>query len=431
MLDHLRLRRSKSVGSAQTTCRILAAFCRGCLTSPDNLVRLPREQNEKLLQTHCDAMMGRSRLKGMSARAANTVLACLKTFFRSNEFNIENNSELRVAAYHQTQRTRNIPEYVPTLQEALTMAERVGNKRDRAIILTLITTGLRNSALRALKVSDIRSELKQDTQVLRIQVKPDWNTERLAGACKNCIDYYTFTARVATEAIISMLREREAKSGPCSDQEPLFPSDHNQLPVELRRDKALSAGELEIVVKKAARAADIVQWNNVHVQTMRKVFERQLRSPLADGTRMDQKDQEYLMGHILPGSQDNYYDSSKIKAMRELFSKLVFDDKPHAHELSIQMWQKFAKVLGVDASQVTETRAMKEKELQRKLSMQEEEELLEQLAGQAIQDIRQRASATDKIVQLTELEQHIESGWSFVASLGDGRAVIRSTAARI
>jgi hypothetical protein len=311
------------------------------------------------------------------------------------------------------------------------MAERSKSKRDRAIVLTLATTGLRNSALRAMKVGDILAELRDGRQVLLIQVEPDWNNNRVSGSCKNCIPYYTFTARIATEAIKAMIAEREATFGACLPEETLFMSNYNQIAPAQRRLKTLTARELQVVVKKAAKAADIVDWNNVHVQTLRKVFESVLRSPLIDGGAMDPKDQEFLMGHLLPGSQDNYYDHSKVERMREIFSKLVFENKPHVHDLSLQMWQKFAKVLGVDASQVTETRAMKEKELQRKLSMQEEEELLEQLVGQAIQGIRQGVSAKDKIVQLIELQQHIESGWSFVASLGDGRAVIRSTAARI
>lgn len=431
LLDYLRLRKSGSARSARSHCNSLGRFCVHCGTTPDEVTKLPRDEIEELVQQHCDMLMERSRRNGPSARYANTTLASLKTFFACNGFNRKNGSELRVSNYHQPPRTRNTPEYVPTLREGLTMAERSKSKRDRAIVLTLATTGLRNSALRAMKVGDILAELRDGRQVLLIQVEPDWNNNRVSGSCKNCIPYYTFTARIATEAIKAMIAEREATFGACLPEETLFMSNYNQIAPAQRRLKTLTARELQVVVKKAAKAADIVDWNNVHVQTLRKVFESVLRSPLIDGGAMDPKDQEFLMGHLLPGSQDNYYDHSKVERMREIFSKLVFENKPHVHDLSLQMWQKFAKVLGVDASQVTETRAMKEKELQRKLSMQEEEELLEQLVGQAIQGIRQGVSAKDKIVQLIELQQHIESGWSFVASLGDGRAVIRSTATKI
>jgi len=41
-----------------------------------------------------------------------------------------------------------------------------------------------------------------------------------------------------------------------------------------------------------------------------------------DGSHMDVKTQEFLMGHILPGSQDNYYDASKVEDMRTLYSNL-------------------------------------------------------------------------------------------------------------
>jgi site-specific recombinase XerD len=424
MLDYLRLRKSGSLQSARTLCRILAAFCTYYQMTPDALHSVSRERIEELVQQYCDRLVERSRLNGMSARYANTVLACLKTYFCCNGFNRENGSELRVKCYHQPPRITNRAEYVPTPKETLTMGERSGCKRNRAVILTIATTGLRNSASRALKVSDVLAQIREGKQILLINVSPDWN-KRVPGACKNCIPYYSFTARIATEAIKSMLEEREAMFGSCLPDEPLFISNHNQIPSTQRRIKPLTARQLELIVKKAAEAAEIPEWNNVHVHTMRKVFESVLRSPLTDGSAMDPKDQEFLMGHLLPGSQENYYDHSKVERMREVFSKLVFEEKSAAQELSIQTWRKFAKVLGVDASQVTEIKAMKEEELKRKLSVEEEEELLEQLVGEAVQHIRGRGSPKDRIVQLAELEQYTESGWNFVQQLSDGRAVIR------
>jgi len=362
--------------------------------------------------------MERSRLRGPSSRYANTALTCLKTFFACNGYNRENGKELRVRTYRQPPRTTNTPEHIPVLKDALAMGERVGNKRDRALILTLITAGLRNSAARALLVGDILDESRQGKRELLIKVEPKWN-ERIAGACKNGIPYYTFTAKIATEAINSMLEARRLRFGSYLAQEPLFISNHNQVPLAHRRTTYLSRKELQIIVKKGARAADIAQWKNVHVHTLRKVFESVLRSPLVDGGRMDIKDQEFLMGHILPGSQENYYDHSNVERLRQLYAKLVFEDRSHVQVLSLETTRKIAKVLGVDLSKV---KMIKEKELGRPLSNQEEEELLEQ----EIKLVRERQNKEEeKIILPSELDQYIASGWSVGLQLIDGRVVVR------
>lgn len=418
MLDYLHLRKSDSLQSARIHCRILDLFCRGSHAVPDELVKLPRDQIEMLLQHHCDRLMERSRLRGPSSRYANTALACLKTFFVCNGYNIGNGKALRISNYRQPPRTTNRPEYVPVLKDALAMGERAGNKRDRAIILTLITTGLRNSSARALLVGDILDELRQGKRELLIKVEVKWN-ERIPGACKGRVPYYTFTAKIAIEAINSMLEERKIRFGSYLPQEPLFISNHNQIPLVQRRMTYLSKEELQIIVKKAARATDITQWKNVHVHTLRKVFESVLRSPLVDGGRMDIKDQEFLMGHILPGPQENYYDHSNVERLRQLYAKLVFEDRSHVQEASLETTRKIAKVLGVD---LFKAKAMKEKELGRPLSNQEEEELLEQ----EIKLARERQNQEEqRIIIPSELDQYIASGWSVGLQLMDGRVVVR------
>lgn len=364
LLSYLRLQKSGSLESVRTYCHVIDRLCRETEIVPSKLVLLQRHQIEALVQRYCDQLMEQSRLRGRSARSAITELACLKTFFACNGFNKQNGSELRVKSYHQPPRTTNRPEYTPSLTQGLDMAQRCGNKRDRAIILVLITTGLRNSALRALTVGDIDAELKEEKKTLLINIEANWN-DRISGACKNCIPYYTFTARITTEAIDSMLQERKVTFGSYSAEEPLFVSNYNQISPSQRRTKTLTSRQLQVIVHEAALAADIPQNKNVHVHSMRKVFESILRSPLADGSAMDSKDQEFLMGHILPGSQDNYYDRSKVEKMRGLYSKLVFEDRSPAQALSLEAIRKIAKILGVDLSKV---KAAKEKELGRQLS---------------------------------------------------------------
>ena len=418
MLDYLRLRKSGSLQSARTICESLGRFCKDSGIDPDTFVGFPREQIEARIQRHCDRIAERSRLRGRSANYPNTVLASLKTFFACNGFKRENGLELRVQGYRQPPRTTNRPEYIPSLKEALAMADRVGSKRNRAIILTAITTGFRSSALRAIRIDDVLFELEQGQRVVCIGIDATWN-DRIPGACKNCIPYYTFMHEVATHAVHSMLREREDYFGSYSSDEPLFVSKYNQLPLSRRRLKALTSRELQIIMHKAAHAADISEWQNVHVHTMRKVFESVLRAPLVDGSAMDSKDQEFLMGHLLRGSQENYYDRSKKERMRELCSKLVFRDMSSIQELDLRATQKIAKLLGVDAEDVKER---KQKELGRTISNQELEELLEEEIKLSYES---RNKERQKVILLSELDQYVGLGWSVVTQLTDGRLVVK------
>ena len=86
----------------------------------------------------------------------------------------------------------------------------------------------------------------------------------------------------------------------------------------------MSSRQLQQVVKQAARRARIVKWLCVTPQCVRKSFETVLHSELVDGGRLDPKIQEFFMGHILPGSQDTYFDKTDVEQLRAEYAKLNF-----------------------------------------------------------------------------------------------------------
>jgi len=203
------------------------------------------------------------------------------------------------------------------------MADCACSLRDRAIILTLYSTGLRNSTLRALRIKDVKKELLAGQDNIMIPVYPEMRQVDSA-ACKGGIPYYTFLCDEGTQALRLYLEDRNERFRGISDDEPLFCTEYNQFPREERKKKTLTSRELQILTKQAARRAGLAKWQLVHPHALRKTYEAVLRSQLIDGSNLDVKTQEFLMGHILPGSQDNYYDSSKIEAMRTLYSNLRF-----------------------------------------------------------------------------------------------------------
>jgi len=80
---------------------------------------------------------------------------------------------------------------------------------------------------------------------------------------------------------------------------------------------------------------------------------------------MDPATQQFLFGHILPGTQDVYYDKTRIDYHREEYGKLDFSRG------------------------------------------------------------RTPPRTVDKIVNIAELSTHFDQGWIFVAKISEGTAVVR------
>ncbi len=416
MLKFLKYQKSDSESTKRAYLRIIKDFCKVTKMNPDQLILLERSKVEKLVQNYCNSVLDRSRKRGKSVRSANGALTALKCFFRENGFRKEDGKELRIKCYHQPPRVRNTAEYVPELKEARRMAERARSKRNRAIIYTLISTGLRNSTLRALAYKDVKDELEKGQKHILIEIRPEMKSIDEA-ACKYNIPYYVFTSEQATQAIKEYIEERIEKYGGISDDEPLFISEHNQLLREDRRKKILSKEELQDIVHKAAKEAGIKDWKHVYPHALRKVFERVLRSRLSDGGNLDPKDQEFFMGHILSGSQDTYYDKTKIEEMRAKYAKLVFDEQPSGDSSAIA---RFAKILGINFD---ELRARAVKERGRELTADEEESLLEESIRRSLSN--RQIEYEQKIISEESLQTYLDQNWEFVASLGSGKILIR------
>jgi len=201
------------------------------------------------------------------------------------------------------------------------MADSACCLRDRATILMLYSSGLRNSTLRALRIKDVKDELLAGKDTITIPIYPEMK-QIDPSACKGGIPYCTFLCDEGTQALRLYLEDRKERFGGICDEEPLFCTEHNQLGRDDRRRNPITSRELQIVVKQAAKRAGLQQWQLVHPHALRKTYETVLRSQLIDGSNLDVKTQEFLMGHILQGSQDNYYDYSKVESLRVSYSNL-------------------------------------------------------------------------------------------------------------
>ena len=290
LLNHLA-RYTRSEGSKEKYLNILRRFCEWSGYHPEELVQLPKEEVEELIQSFADELAAMDRSKAY----VNTVIKKLKTFFRANGY-----KDLEVATHFVPTRYRKRPEYIPTKEEIYAMADSAGSLRNRAVILFLWSSGLRVSTLCALNYGDVADEVERGETHIMVPVYPEMK-QRVPDACKGNIPYYTFICAEAGEALRNYLREREEKYG-IRREEPLFHSDWTLWNREERASKRLGRRGVGLIVKRAAKYAGIEKWEHVTPHSLRKAFESVLVSPTIDGGRLDRATQEFFMGHILPGS---------------------------------------------------------------------------------------------------------------------------------
>jgi integrase len=325
VLSHLK-RQSRSVSSRNCYCYVVWVLCSKLKVNPEELILRARE-NLDTLASSVQRMADEYNDAG-SVRYANHIIHLAKTFFRVNKL------ELDVHGYFQSTRSRKRPEYVPSLQEALKIADVVGNLRDRLIILLLTYAGLRNSTLRALAYSEnypdlllqdftLKKEFEKRKTCLVIIVHEIMKL-RVPNAAKNRVFYYTFASPIATDCLYLYLQEMERKYGPLQDDFLIFHTSNRKIPLWQRLKTPISCRELELIVEKAARRADIKNWKYVYPHCLRKTYEGFLRNQ-SDDVRLDEKEREFLFGHTLPGSQDTYFDKTKIEEMRAKYAKMNFE----------------------------------------------------------------------------------------------------------
>ncbi len=321
LLQHLS-RKSRSESSRVHHLRNLYHLCVYSGLRPDEIITLPKEIIESTVQGYVDKYKDEEYKNDKHAlTSVNTVLGWTITFFSANGY--KNNNSLNVERVYVPARYRKRPEYIPTKNEVYDMADSTSCLRDRAMILTLYTAGLRNSTFRALLFQDIKDELMRGYSIIRLPVYIAMK-QVIPNACKNNIEYYSYVADEATKALRLYIKERWNKFGEIKDTDPLFCTNYNRISKQQRNSSFLTSREVQYVVKESAKKAGIAKWEAVHPHCLRKAFESVLHTAMIDNGNLDPKLQTFFLGHLLAGSDDTYFDKSKIEEFRNLYSKLNF-----------------------------------------------------------------------------------------------------------
>lgn len=424
LLDHLS-RYTKSYSSRSRYLNLLKNFCWKVGHNPDKLLSLPKRRVESLVQRFADELAANGRSKSY----VNTVIKRLRTFFRVNGFKGER--DLDIVTYFVPTRYRKKPEYIPSKDEVYAMAAAAGRPRNRALILCLWSSGLRVSSLSALNYGDVQDELKEGLSCVMIPVYPEMKS-RVKNACKGSVPYYTFICQDAVEALRAYLRKRREEYGPIYPEYPLFHSDWNLWDRSERSRKRLNRRTIGKIVKRAAKVAGLPQWAHVTPHCLRKAFKSVLRSPTLDGGRLDQGTQEFLFGHILPGSQDAYYDKTKVEFHRKEYMKLDFSRGGSGGRW---LGAVMAAVKVVSAGLGEEPEDVVEKYVDARFGgdtdwrlwpESEQLDLLRKaLEWRRSRQPREALHPTDRVIKAKDLERYLNEGWIFVAQLAPQKVIVR------
>jgi len=409
LLTHLG-RKTRSEASKATYLKTLAQFVRITDRSPDDLVALKKEEVEEKVQAFCDS--------ANAPRTANRRMEELKSFFKCSGFRTGNRCNLVLERHYVGARQRSRPEYIPTAEEIYRMVNEAGmDLKWRAFLLTLYTTGVRNSTERALRYGDIREELQAGIIPVLVRVYPEMK-EIVPEACKNKIPYFVFMPKETVEAVSAYLDEREARLGPLDDEQMLYCSDDRQILKEKRPYTPLDMTAPQRFIKKATKAAKIREWRHITPQSLRKAFERAVRN-----SGLDTKDQEYFMGHILPGSQDVYYDKTKIEEMRRKYSQIVFfpDRTASLEKLRKKQVLDVVRILGFPDEKIKRVEEALAK-------FKTVDEAVSEIRKLGLEPYKLKEKPNDdpkKIIDEGELENHLAKGWDVQTVLPSRRILIK------
>ena len=403
-----KVRSEHTKGNACQTLKTLSEFAG---MGPDELVRLSPSDASRLVQEFVDSLAN----KDYSIRYVNVSLAYLKTFFKINGFKGER--ALEVERHYQPARYRKRDEYIPTSDEIYKMAYAAGSTRNKALVFALYTSGFRNSTLRALLYRDVKDELEKGIDIVKVPVYPEMKRVD-PGACKGNIPYYSFLSPETVEAVHEYCAERKKTYGDINESEPLFASTSRNLSPEVRCNTPVMKKTLEHLVKRAARNAGIKKWKAVYPHCLRKAFESALRN-----SGLDPKDQEFLMGHILPGSQDAYYDKTKIEDLRGEYAQVdFFPQRTYpSEELRKKQVLDTVKLLGFSEDKIKKV----EEALAKYATVDDAMEEIRKLSLAGFKLRENPNNDPKKIIDERDLENYLTRGWDVQTVLPSGKILIK------
>jgi integrase len=341
-------------------------------------------------------------------KMAQMVKTVFKSFFAANNRELRS-PHLRVRKVAKTKRT--YTKIVPTKDQVYAMADASPSLRDRAIILTLWQSGLRNQTLRNLTIGHVKEGLLNGDIPLKLEITPDIDKKNLREP------YYTFLETDAVDAVTTYLGQR----GPIADlpsEEPLFASTLKPGGVT----RPVSDAAVRRAVKTAARNAGI-DATRIWPHCLRAGFYNMLFG------KVDDVEREFIFGHEM-GVHSHYFAPQWEEKLKNAYldvgwrrESLGLTKEDVRTEIIGALMGKIddaelapiARKLGISPQQI---RAM----IQRIKSRGASEET------EALIHTEQYPTSNNRETRLIDedaLCEHLDQGWEFIKELSSGRIVVK------
>jgi len=152
-----------------------------------------------------------------------------------------------------------------------------------------------------LKYGDVQDELDKDTITLKITGTLDHKLRS-----RDIPFYYTFINGEAAQVLKRYCESTQKHSNPGT---PLFPT---------RGKTPISQSWVWKITKMCVERAGFNR-KAISTHTIRKAFRKIVRQ-----ANIDDDDKEQLMGHVLPGSREAYYDKKDIELIKKAYQQCKF-----------------------------------------------------------------------------------------------------------
>lgn len=300
--EHPRVRewlKDRAKGTRELYTIALGQFCKTMNISPAEWQDLPRKEARDLAWEFV------SGFKREHASRAVTYLHALKSFYRNKDGETLPFDSKRGGKHYLKRRRMKVDvEVIPNKTQTYRIIDAAMNLRDHTIFLMLFDSGMRLNALCALNYGHVREQLYPEPQTpLVLKITENMDTKLRA---YNISYYVTFLQAEAVQALRAYCDKYHEKS---TDDTPLF-----KTKTGLRMDRRT----VWRIFKRAVRRAEM-NTDSFWVHSLRKAFKKVVRK-----ASIDDDFKEAIMGHVLPGSRENYFDRQDTADLAEEYMKIDF-----------------------------------------------------------------------------------------------------------
>ena len=399
-----------SMVTADVYLRRLGSFCDHHKITPKELVKMGTKERFNLLLDFVSMM----EEKGHAGSYIQSTLKAVKSWLAHNR--IELKGKMKVKGTQDTPTLRD--ERVPTRKE-LKKIFLSGDKKARVASVLVAHSGLRIKTLGnyegqdGLRIRDIPEMKVEDDSVNFEQIPPLVIVRKELSKAGH--QYFTFLSEEGCEYLKDYLEERIREGEAITLDSPAITP-------KLKMKPFIRAVNIGDIIRVAVRRAGF-SWRPY---VLRSYFDTQLM--LAESKGLVLRDyRQFWMGH--KGDIENRYTTNKcrlpesvIEDMREAYrrSQGYLQTTRFEETSEEKLRQAFRKQLllvagfSQDEVEKMDTSSMSDEELQAIIR--------KRLLGEKANDC-----TAQKVVPIEDVESYLEKGWEFVATLPNGKVIIKSS----